>query len=61
MGQSWKPLLRRRWTFCSRQHDTALQHLRDRFLQLFPFQGVFHTSARHGTGVQELKHYLLDK
>ena len=44
-----------------RQHDTALQHLRDRFLQLFPFQGVFHTSARHGTGVQELKHYLLDK
>ena len=45
----------------SRQHDTALQHLRDRFLQLFPFQGVFYTSARHGTGVQELKHYLLDK
>ena len=43
------------------QHDTALQHLRDRFLQLFPFQAVFHTSARHGNGVQELKHYLLDR
>ena len=45
----------------SQQHGTALQHLRNRFLQLFPFQSVFHTSARHGTGVHELKHFLLDR
>lgn len=39
----------------------ALQHLRDRFLQLFPFQEVFRISARHGNGVQDLETYLLNK
>ena len=45
----------------SPEHSLPLQHLRDRFLQLFPFEEVFCVSARHGAGVQELKQYLLKR
>ena len=45
----------------SKEQGQPLLHLRDRFLQLFPFQDIFCMSARHGAGVPELKQYLLDK
>ncbi len=45
----------------SSEQGLPLKHLRDRFLQLFPFEEVFCVSARHGTGVQELKQYLVKR
>lgn len=45
----------------SKEQGQPLLHLRDRFLQLFPFQDIFCISSRHGAGVLELKQYLLDK
>lgn len=45
----------------SKEQGVPLLQLRDRFLQLFPFQDVFCISARHGAGVQELKQHLLER
>lgn len=45
----------------SKEQGVPLLQLRDRFMQLFPFQDVFCISARHGAGVQELKQYLLER
>ena len=45
----------------SKEQGVPLLQLRDRFLQMFPFQDVFCISARHGAGVQELKQYLLER
>ena len=45
----------------NKEQGASLLQLRDRFLQLFPFQDIFCISARHGAGVQELKHYLLER